>query len=351
MTAEPGSPGAPSPQPPLSQSPLPAWLGAALQRGRALAPGVMLALLIALASSFMSDRHGGPTMLYALLLGMAFHFIASEPRVAPGIDVAARTLLRLGVGLMGARLTLGQIAALGMTPIVIVVICVAGTIGFGLASARVMRRHWGFGMLSGGAVAICGASAALAISAALPKDGPREKEVLFTVVAVTTLSTVAMIVYPLLFTALGFDETETGMLIGATIHDVAQVVGAAYAVSDVAGETATLVKLMRVALLPVVVGSLWLLSRRSGAGAPVSLPSFLVLFCLLVALNSIGLVPAAVAGALSDLSRWLLVIAIAALGMKTALGDMFALGSTSFLVIVATTFFLLALALALILLL
>lgn len=314
---------------------------------RALAPGIMLAILIAVASSFVSEHHGGPIMLFALLLGMAFHFMSTEPRSAAGIDFAARSLLRLGVGLMGARITFEQIGALGPKPIIIVLACVIATIGFGLAAARLMRRHWSFGMLTGGAVAICGASAALAISAVLPKGHAREKEVLFTVVAVTGLSTIAMIAYPVLFAALGFDEIKAGLLIGATIHDVAQVVGAGYAVSDAAGETATFVKLMRVALLPAVVFLLWLLSRQHEGKAKVSLPSFLVLFCALVVVNSLGLLPTALAGFLSDLSRWLLVTAIAALGMKTALKELFALGTADVLVVLAITAFLLALAIAL----
>lgn len=329
---------------------LPSWLRRPAGRVRALVPGVMLAAVIAVASGFVSEHHGGPVMLYALLLGMAFHFMADEPRTAAGIGFAARGMLRLGVGLMGARITAEQVGALGPKPPLIVVACVAATIGFGLVAARLMRRHWSFGMLTGGAVAICGASAALAIAAVLPQGRVREKEVLLTVVAVTGLSTVAMVAYPVLFSALGFGAVEAGLLIGATIHDVAQVVGAGYAISDTAGETATLVKLMRVALLPVVVAVLFALSRRGDGGAGVRLPSFLVVFCALAAANSFGLLPAALAAFLSDLSRWLLVTAIAALGMKTTLKDMVAPGSGQIAVTVSITLFLLALAVALVVL-
>jgi uncharacterized membrane protein YadS len=102
-------------------------------------------------------------------------------------------------------------------------------------------------------VAICGASAALAIAAVLPRRHIRAEDVLFTVVGVTALSTVAMVIYPVQFAALGLTEIEIGYLIGATIHDVAQVVGAGSSVSDTAGDIATFTMLLRVAMLPVVL--------------------------------------------------------------------------------------------------
>lgn len=326
----------------------PSSLKAPLHYVRAVAPGLMLALLVAIAATFLVEHHGGSVMLLALLLGMAFHFLSAEPRTAPGIDFASRTVLRIGVGLLGARVTFDQIGALGPGTILVVICCVAATIGFGLLVARLTGRHWSFGMLTGGAVAICGASAALAIAAVLPRRHLRDKDILFTVVAVTSLSTLAMVLYPILFAQFGFGEREAGLLIGATIHDVAQVVGAGYAVSEEAGDTATIVKLMRVALLPVVVGALWFASRsgEESSGA-VSLPFFLVAFCALVVVNSLGLLPQALASFLSDLSRWLLVTAIAALGMKTALKDMFALGAGHIVVVVSITLFLLALAILL----
>ena len=188
-------------------------------------------------------------MLFALLLGMALHFLSADPRAAEGIDFTAKKLLRVGIALLGARITFGQVADLGAAPVAIVVICLSATIGFGLLLARFTGRGWPFGILTAGSVAICGASAALAISAVLPRSESLERDTLFTVVAVTGLSTVAMVVYPILFAALGFDETAIGILIGATIHDVAQVVGAGYAVSNEAGDAATLVKLLRVALV------------------------------------------------------------------------------------------------------
>ncbi|MCB1473391.1 MAG: putative sulfate exporter family transporter [Rhodobiaceae bacterium] len=305
--------------------------------------GIVLAVTIAAAAVFLSEHYGGPQMLFALLIGMAFNFLSTEPKTAKGIDFAAKPILRLGVALLGVRLSLTDMMAHGWLPLAGIVAFVALTILGGMLISRLAGRSADFGLLTGGAVAICGASAALAISSVLPKSEKLESNTLFTVVAVTTLSTLAMVLYPVLFAALGLDENQTGFLIGATIHDVAQVVGAGYSVSDTAGDMATLTKLQRVALLPVVMFAIVALSRRSG-GQAAGLPWFLVGFVVLMALNSLGLVSDAVRAVVSDVSRWLLVTAISALGVKTSLQAMFAVGPRQAAIVVGETLLLLLMA-------
>lgn len=236
---------------------------------RRLGPGLLTCATIAMAATFVSEHHGGPTLLYALLAGIALHFLWADTVARPGIDFAGRTLLRAGVALLGARIGVDQIVELGLLPVLLVVVGVACTIGLGLLLARVLGLRSDQGILTGGSVAICGASAALAIAAVLPPREERERDVLFTVVGVTVLSTIAMIFYPVLAGILGFDETEAGILFGATIHDGAQVVGAGHLVSDHAAVVATYVKLLRVALLvPVVV----IASVVAGASPPMEAP-------------------------------------------------------------------------------
>ena len=302
-------------------------------------PGVLAAATVGVAASFLSDHYGGPTMLYALLLGMAFHFLSQEGRCVEGIGTASRSILRLGVALLGMRITLGQIAELGAETPLLMVGTVAFTILVGLVLARVMGLRPAFGVLTGGAVAVCGASAALAIAAVLPRHEHAERDAIFTVIGVTTLSTLAMIVYPLVVAAFGLDQTEAGIFLGGTIHDVAQVVGAGYSVSVKTGDTATFVKLLRVALLlPVVMAVSLAFGAGAAAGArPPALPMFLVVFAALVGLNSAGLVPAVVTAGLNDLSRWCLVTAIAALGMKTSLKAMTELGPRPVMLLLAET--------------
>jgi len=324
-----------------------------VSRLAALAPGVLTAVTIALAASFLAERYDGPQLLFALLFGMAFNFAAEGPRVKAGIDFASKKILRFGVALLGARIGLEQIAALGAAPVAIVVAAVAGTILCGWLLSRLLRRPAAEGLLTGGAVAICGASAALAISAVLPQGKDHQRFTLLTVVGVTTLSTAVMVIYPLIAESLALDARGAAIFLGGSIHDVAQVVGAGFMISPEVGDGATLVKLLRVALLVPVVVIFAQIFRTAGAGGeaaagarPPLLPGFLVAFIALVALNSFGAVPPELARWLSDLSRWCLVIAIAALGVKTSFRQLADLGWTPVVMIVGETLFIAALVLA-----
>ena len=317
---------------------------------RRLLPGVATALVIAMASTFVSDHYGGPTLLFALLIGMALHFLSKESASAPGINFSSKTVLRLGVALLGVRISADQIAALGALPIVIVVFGVTLTLLLGRYLSKPLGLTAPQGVLTGGSVAICGASAAMAIAAVLPQDRDSERNMLFTVIAVTTLSTIAMILYPLLVPALSLTDDQAGILFGGTIHDVAQVVGAGHLISPEAATVATYVKLMRVAMLVPVVMLIGYLFGSAGAHAKrPALPAFLIAFVVLAILNNLHLVPQQVADAMSAFSRWCLVCAIAALGMKTSLEELTKVGWRSIALVVGETLFLLVFVLILLL--
>lgn len=312
-----------------------------------LTPGALTSLTIAMASAFVSEHYGGPTLLFALLIGMALHFLSKETAAAEGIAFSARTILRIGVALLGARVSAGQIAELGMEPIIVVVVGVIATLLFGRFLARPLGLTSSQGVLTAGSVAICGASAALAISAVLPQNKNTERDTLFTVAAVTTLSTIAMILYPLLVKALGLDDRAAGILLGGAIHDVAQVVGAGHLISEEVGAVATYVKLLRVAMLiPVVMAIAWFFRGEAVSGSRPKLPGFLIVFALLAIANSFGLIPAAISDVAGDVSRWCLICAIAALGMKTSLEELAKIGWRPMAIAIAETLFLLALVVA-----
>ncbi len=316
------------------------------EQATTLAPGILMAVTIAAAAQFISEHYGAPAMLFALLLGMAFNFLAMEGKCVAGVQFTASRLLKIGVAFLGVRVTFDQISSLGPALLAIIPALIVLTIGAGLVFSKILKRSFHFGLLTGGAVAICGASAALALSSVLPKNDRLQRDTLFTVVAVTSLSTIAMIIYPVLFASLGFSDTQIGVLIGATIHDVAQVVGAGYAVSEEAGDTATYVKLLRVACLPFVILALAFMLRNNNSGdAKTPFPWFAVAFAAILIVNSLGFIPGFAANAMDWSSRWLLLAAIAALGMKTSLKEMFDLGALHIGVVVAETIFLCAAAL------
>ncbi|WP_417598214.1 YeiH family protein [Pararhodobacter oceanensis] len=319
-------------------------------RLRALFPGFLVAALIALAAQFISEHYGAPAMLMALLFGMALNFLSDDGPCAAGIAFSARTVLRFGVVLLGMRISLEMAAALGWEIIALVVLGVALTIGFGLLFARVTGHGPKFAFLSAGSVAICGASAAMAIAAILPQDERSEERLVFTVVGVTLLSTLAMIFYPILTGWLELGDAAAGVFIGGTIHDVAQVVGAGFSISDEAGEVATIVKLIRVTMLAPIILLASLVIRHSvmragrggdgGTGArPPIMPAFVAGFIAVVGLNSLGVFPPVLIEVSEEISRWALLCAIGAVGLKTSLRDVAQVGYPAITLLVAETAF------------
>ena len=298
-----------------------------------LMPGALLAVTVAMAATWVSTAHGGPQLLYALLFGVALHYLSSDAKAKPGIEFCARNVLRLGVGLLGARITAEQIVGLGWTTAAIVIGAVVTTLLVGYALAQRLGMSRAEGTLSGGSVAICGASAALAISSVLPRTKDSERFTLMVVVTVTVFSTIAMVLYPLIARAWGLPPELAGLFLGGTIHDVAQVVGAGYTIDTATGDYATIVKLFRVSMLAVVVvivSALFKAEREraerewqaaGGTGAVKQqplVPWFLWVFLALVVVNSAGWLPTELAQGVSAVSRLCLVVAIAALGLKTS---------------------------------
>jgi uncharacterized integral membrane protein (TIGR00698 family) len=314
---------------------------------RDLMPGLLLSATIALAVRFISDQLGGPAMLYALLFGMAFNFLTEDERFASGIYFASRNILRFGVALLGLRITTGDVMALGWPVVALILGSVTATILLGALIGRAFGLKADQSVLSAGAVAICGASAALAIASVLPTHKNHERNTILTVAGVTALSTIAMVVYPVFVTYLEYDNATAGIFLGTTIHDVAQVVGAGYIISDQSGEISTLVKLIRVACLVPVVIAISLVTRRSRADAPDKrplLPWFLVAFVILVIVNSVGWIPGPAHGFLTPISSWCLLTAVAALGVKTSLKTLTDVGMAPVGVMVLQTLLLAALA-------
>ena len=194
--------------------------------------------------------------------------------------------------------------------------------------------------MTSGAVAICGASAALAIASVLPKNEFSERNTIFTVISVTTLSTMAMIFYPMIVYFMEMDDFAAGFFIGATIHDVAQVIGAGYSISETAGDTAAIVKMVRVAMLVPVVMALTIFFRKessSANGIKVSFPFFVIGFIVFILIGSISGFPVGLKLYILDVSSWCLVTAIAAIGMKTALASLKTVGGQAITIICVET--------------
>ncbi len=295
---------------------------------RRIAPGLTLAVAIAAAAIATERLTGWPAMLFALAFGMAAHRLTRAPRVAAGVTFASKSILRLGVVLIGAGVTAGEIRALGAGAVVTAAASTAITLTLGWTIARWCGLSRGHAVLSAGATAICGASAALAIAAVLPRERAHERNLILTIAGVTAMSTLVMVVYPAIALKAGFDARQAGVFLGASIHDVAQVMGAGFILGPDVAETAGVTKLARVALLaPAVVFIAWRMRRSDPAQTtPAPLPLFLLGFAALVLANSLGLIPAAAQELLVQASRVCLVIAVAAIGLKAAPGALIAAG-------------------------
>ena len=315
---------------------------------RDIFPGAALSVVVALLAFAISYRYGAPAMLIGLLLGLSCHFLTEMKRFATGLMWVSGPCLRAGVALLGLRLSIGEVAVLGWPAVSAVCAAVSMTLIFGVVWSRVLGCDRELGLLTGGAVGICGASAAMAISAALPDSEGKQRQTLFTVIGVTTFSTAAMVFYPIVGDVLGFTTTDMGFFIGATIHDVAQVVGAGYSVSSETGDLATFVKLLRVAMLVPIVTAIAFLCQVSSTplsadqSSRPSFPMFLLGFIALFLLNNAVALPSEVTDGVSYLAGGLLLLAVTAIGVRTSLRDVASIGWRPVILLGGETLFLAA---------
>jgi uncharacterized integral membrane protein (TIGR00698 family) len=266
----------------------------------------------------------------------------------------SQTALRVGIVLVGARITAAQFAALGPQPFLLLVLIMLAVILVTVASARLFAQDRHAALLAGGATAICGASAALALWSLIGDRRIDQARFTLTLVGITVASALAMTLYPVLAAEFGLTDAQAGFLIGASVHDVAQAIGGGFSFSPAAGEVATIVKLTRVALLaPMLMLVAFWLGRGGGAEErtriPLRLPWFIFGFLGLAAINSLVEIPRPAQDAAATAAQALLLLAIVATAMKARLYLLLDRGWRSFApIIVATlTSFLLSLGAAL----
>jgi uncharacterized integral membrane protein (TIGR00698 family) len=301
-------------------------------------PGLLVAILASLASAYLAEHYGAPLTLMALLVGLALNFLSGDKRLLPGLAFASRTLLRIGIVLVGARVTLAQIAGLGWVALAAILAIVALTMASGVLASRKAGFGAAFGALAGGAVAICGASAAMALATTLGERRVNQAQLALVLVGISAMSAAAMVLYPILCHHLGFDDRQAGFVLGAAIHDVAQSLGAGYAFSPGAGENAAIVKLTRVALLaPALAVTGYFFPGEGGGKSALRLPWFVVGFFVLAALNSTGVVPVQVGQGAATIATGLLVCAVTATGIRSPMQTLLQAGPKPLLIIVGAS--------------
>ncbi|GAA0765923.1 putative sulfate exporter family transporter [Ideonella azotifigens] len=301
---------------------------------RARWPGVAAAAALALAASWMAGGLGDPLarnpVLVAMLFGLLLGSVLGCPAVLqPGLAFTKRQLLRLGVMLLGFRITVLLLVSLGLVPILIAAVELVVV----LLLVRWAGRRW-FGLdpalalLVAVGSSVCGAAAILSVAALAPG---REKHAGLAISLITVSGTVALLLYPIAFTAgwlPGLDEHGFGVTVGASIFELAQVYGASFAISEGALNTATLVKLSKVVMLIplLLVMGLQRLpgtgseGEQAGAARPrVAVPWFVVGFLVVLLLNSSITLHPQVRASLLQFDQFLFLMVMIALGLSTPL--------------------------------
>ncbi|WP_333836418.1 YeiH family protein [Novosphingobium sp.] len=313
-------------------------------RWRQLVPGLAISGIVSAAAAWFSDHYGMPIILMGLILGLAMQFVSADPRTGPGLEFVGRRCLRWGIVLLGFQVTLMQIGALGIGPFAALLVVMAAAIAAALIGARLAGQNVAIGILAGGATAICGASAALALYGVIGRERVSQAQFTLTLVVVSIASALAMIAYPEIARLAHFDARQAGFLTGAAIHDVAQSIGGGYAVSNAAGAAATVVKLTRVALLGPLVAlaavAIGRLDPRGDDGSPwkaLALPPFILAFLGLVLVNSFVPVPEVISANALILSKGMLLLAVTATAMRTRTDLILQLGWSSVMPVLAAT--------------
>jgi len=305
----------------------------ARRRLREFVPGLLLCATASLAAATLSDTYGFPVILLGLLIGLALSFVSEVEVTAPGLDFASRHFLRAGIVLLGLQVTFAQVGALGWAAFAGLLVVMGGAFVAALVTARLVGEGREAGVLAGGATAICGASAALALYGVIGRERLDQARFSVTLVGIAVASAIAMLAYPTIARIAGFTDAQAGFLIGAAVHDAAQAIGGGYSYSDAAGASTTVVKLARVAMLgPVVMlTALWLGGPGGTDGAKrgwqrVAMPWFIAGFFAVLVINSLVTVPAAWRETALDISKALLLAAVTATAMRSRMALVLAAG-------------------------
>lgn len=327
-------------------------------RVRVVVPGLVAAILLATLATALSGLTPGVIgpVLIAVLLGLAAkNLLALPPALSPGLSVATTRALRLGVVLLGARLSLGDVLSLGSMALWIAIACM--TVAFLVVAllARLLRVPTRLAVLLGIGTAVCGNSA---IMATAPVIDAEEHEIGFAVGTITLFGTTALLLFPLVGRLLELPDEVFGFWVGLAINDTSQVVAAGAAYSPRALEVATVVKLVRNALMaPLIVLIAWWSIRGRVRTAAVSsgevrsaalkaFPTFVLGFLAVATFSSLGVIPQRLASFAGDASGFLIVTAIAAVGLTTDLKELRAVGARPVIVALGATAVLAVLGLA-----
>jgi uncharacterized integral membrane protein (TIGR00698 family) len=298
--------------------------------------GVVIVLIFTILAtlisdfSFFKDLAISP-LIIGILLGMVYansvkkYFLQSFDK---GIAFCTKTILRTGIVLYGFRLTFQNLEDVGILGVLTAFLIVSSTFIIGyFVGTKILKLDKEITILTSAGSAICGAAAVLATESVLKSPAYKSTIAVSTVVV---FGTVAMFLYPFLFKLgiLNLSEANMGIYIGATLHEVAHVVGAGQSLGENISQNAVIVKMIRVMMLApfLIILSIWLLktavnstNNEEGKKSKIIIPWFAVMFIVVVGFNSFDLLSLKIVESINYLDGFLLTIAMTALGMQTSL--------------------------------
>lgn len=304
--------------------------------GRML-PGFSAALLIAAVAKFLESLlpiHLVGASVIALFIGMILNPLLSKYQIfKPGLKFTSKKILKFAIILLGASLSIGVVLNVGKMSLVVMAFTLLTCFGGGYFVGKMLGLNWKLSNLISAGTGICGGSAIAAIA---PVIDAEDRDIAYAMSATFLFDMAMILLFPIMGHALGLSDTAYGLWAGTAVNDTSSVVAAGYAYSEAAGDFATMVKLTRtLAIIPTVLifSLIQARLRRKEAnaagdvkGAKVNVlslfPWFIIGFIALAIINSVGLIPAAVSAGAKDISKFLMVAALAAIGLGTSFKDM-----------------------------
>jgi uncharacterized integral membrane protein (TIGR00698 family) len=313
--------------------------------GKEIIPGVVLVALVTAAAFGLRGLYffaAVSPMMGAILIGVLFNnTIGCPDRARAGIVLCGKRLLRLAVALLGFQLTIWQVSSIEIGGIAAAGAVLALTFVFTIWLGRLLGIEKGLTMLIAAGTSVCGASA---IAAMNDVSKSRDEDVSYAIAAITLFGTIAMFLYPILIGVLNLSPQAYGFWIGVSVHEVAQVVAAAFQGGDAAGQMGVVVKLTRVMMLAplmLVVGAM--ISGRASASAPGGMgtvaPFFVIGFIGCMLINSFIDIPDVVHTSIIAATPVMLTASLGAIGLGTNIGHLRQRGLRPFLLAAAATLF------------
>ena len=268
--------------------------------------------------------------IIALFMGTIINSFFHPTWIRPALKFASKKILKLAIILLGASLSIGTIMSVGKMTFFVMIFTFAMCFGGGYLVRKLFGLNWKLSNLISAGTGICGGSAIAAIAPVIDAD---DKDIAFAMSSTFLFDMVMVALYPLMGQALGMSDIAYGIWAGTSVNDTASVVASGYAFSEIAGDFATMVKLTRtIAIIPTVLVFAYIGTRikqkelkQANEGKKVNLlkiiPWFICGFLLLAILNSVGCIPVAVSGIMKSASKFLMVTALAAIGLGTSITD------------------------------